>query len=168
MDQPGCILKPRKLIYQTQEGPFVEQTWQFEAPEVQWALDYWMGLRGNRQCPCWSEIDLFSYYKYARLMTIKDAINSGEDFLVRFWGTGIVDVLKYDASGKKLSEYYPAPYSAEMIEQHRLALLGDMPIRRWGNSLFPNREYIKYEIIQLPLSNDMGERAHVLTLTAFS
>ena len=101
-------------------------------------------------------------------MTVKDAINNGEDFFVRFWGTGIVDVLNYDASGKKISEYYPIPNAAEMIEHHRLALLGDVPVRRWGNSLFPNRDFIKYEIIQLPLSNDKGERAHVLTLTAFS
>lgn len=149
------------------EGPFHEQTWAFEAPAVNWMLDYWNALRRDRSCPAWSDVDLLSIYKYARLMTVKDAICGNDDFVVRFWGTEIVNVLQYDATREKISEYYPKQKSTDVIEVHRLALLENVPVRRWGKSVFPNRELTNFETIHLPLFNDAGERVHVITLTAF-
>ena len=98
------ILKKMKLTEKNSrphEGPFHEQTWAFEAPAVNWMLDYWNALRRDRSCPAWSDVDLLSIYKYARLMTVKDAICGNDDFVVRFWGTEIVNVLQYDATREK-------------------------------------------------------------------
>jgi hypothetical protein len=149
------------------DGPFAEQTWDYESPDLVWLLDYWNSLRGDLPCPAWSAFDLLSIHKRARFMTVKDATDDGEDFLVRFWGTGLVSVLEYDGTGKRMSEYFPDINASNMLESHQLALRGDVPVRRWGVSQFPNQDYTTFEMIHLPLINDVGERAHVITLTAF-
>lgn len=149
------------------EGPFTEQTWEFKSADARWILDYWNKLRGERPRPKWKDVDLLDIYKIARLMTVKDAIDGGEDFLVRYWGAEITKFLKFEATGKRLSKYYPASDVESALKTHRLALLGDSPVRRWGDSQFPDRGLAKFEMIHLPLDNDAGERAHVMTFTTF-
>jgi len=149
------------------EGPFFEQTWEFESVDARWMLDYWQTLRGDRLRPAWSDIDLLKIYDHARAMTVKDAVDGGEDFRVRFWGTELTEFLEYDATGKRLSEYYPKSDVASILDTHRLALLGDKPVRRWGNSQYPGRGMAKFEMIHLPLDNNAGEPSHVITLTTF-
>jgi hypothetical protein len=150
------------------EGPHTEQTWDFTSADANWMLDYWNSLRGNNARPKWSDIDLMAVYQYARAMTVKDAIDDGKDFFVRFWGAELTEFLQYEATGKKLSEYYPERTVESALETHRLALFGDKPVRRWGDSQFPNRGLAKFEMIHLPLDNDAGERAHIITLTTFA
>lgn len=155
------------MIVSSVEGPFTEQTWEFESPNVLWMLNYWKNLRGDRARPTWSDIDLLAIHKYARAMTVKDAIDDGADFLVRYWGTELSEYLKYDATGKRVSEYYPKPGLAVALETHQLALLGNTPTRRWGSSMFSDHGMMKIEMIHLPLDNDAGKPAHVITLSSF-
>ncbi len=156
------------LPIQSVDGPFTEPTWDFQSDDVCWLLDYWEKLRGDQPCPRWTDVDLMEIYHSARAMTVKDAVDDGTDFLVRFWGTELTKFLTYDATGKKMSEYYPQSDVENALMAHRLALLGDTPVRRWGDSQFPDRGLAQFEMIHLPLNNDNGERTHVITLTTFS
>jgi len=155
------------LDLQSVDDSLFEQTWEFESDDAQWMLDYWQTTRSDRPRPAWSDIDLLKVYDHARAMTVKDAVNGGEDFLVRFWGTELAEFLEYDATGKLLSEYYPKSDVASILDTHRLALFGDIPVRRCGNSRYPERGMAKFEMIHLPLDNDAGEPSHVITLTTF-
>jgi hypothetical protein len=151
----------------TVEGPFTEQTWDFTTPALRWLLDHWLDKRGDRDCPRWRDIDLPSMYKYAPNIVVKDAIDGGRDFRVRYWGTAVTEWLRLDATGKLLSEYFPAAGRDRILESHRLALTGDMPIRRWGVSVYPERSYVAFETITLPLANDAGERAHIISMSLY-
>lgn len=152
---------------QSTEGPFIEQTWDFKSEETQWMLDYWNTLRGDRICPKWSDVDLLSIHQQARSISVKDAVDGGADFVVRFWGTELAAFLKCDPTGQKISAYFPPSSVASALETHRLALMSDTPVRRWGDSQYPDRELAKFEMILLPLENTAGERAHVITLSTF-
>ena len=149
------------------EGPFVEQTWEFHAPDLLWMLAYWDQRRGGRPCPRWRDIDLPAIYAYAPKIVVKDAIDGGRDFRVRFWGTDTADWLRFDATGKYLSEYFPAVGRDRILEAHRLALHGDIPVRRTGLSVYPDRSYVTFETIDLPLENDAGERAHIISMSRY-
>tara|TARA_R110001592_G_scaffold121569_2_gene327369 strand:- start:404 stop:922 length:519 start_codon:yes stop_codon:yes gene_type:complete len=151
----------------TVEGPFAEQTWDFTTPALRWLLDHWLDKRGDRDCPSWRDIDLPSMYKYAPNIVVKDAIDGGRDFRVRYWGTAVTEWLRLDATGKLLSEYFPATGRDRILESHRLALTGDMPVRRWGVSVYPERSYVAFETITLPLANDVGERAHIISMSLY-
>lgn len=149
------------------EGPFAEQTWEFTTPALRWLLDHWLDKRGGRDCPRWRDIDLPSMYKHAPNIVVKDAVDGGRDFRVRFWGTAVTEWLRLDATGKLLSEYFPAAGREQILEAHRLALTGDMPIRRWGVSVYPDRSYVAFETITLPLANDAEERAHIISMSLY-
>lgn len=149
------------------EGPFAEQTWDFTTPALRWLLDHWLEKRGDRDCPRWRDIDLPSMYKYAPNIVVKDAVDGGRDFRVRFWGTAVTEWLRIDATGKLLSEYFPANGRERILESHRQALTGDMPVRRWGISIYPERSYVGFENITLPLANDAGERAHIISMSLY-
>jgi len=149
------------------EGPFTEQTWEFTTPELRWMLDHWTEKRGGRRCPRWRDIDLPSIYQHAPKIVVKDAVDGGRDFRVRFWGTEITEWLRFDATGRLLSEYFPAAGRDAVLEAHRLALTGNAPVRRWGISAYPERGYIAFETIELPLENDAGERAHIISMAIY-
>jgi hypothetical protein len=149
------------------EGPFSELTWDVTTPKLRWLLDYWLEKRGDRDCPSWHDIDLPAMYKYAPNLVVKDAVDGGRDFRVRFWGTAITEWLRLDATGKLLSEYFPADGRPQILAAHRQALMGDMPVRRWGVSVYPDRGYVAFETLTLPLANDAGERAHIISMSLY-
>jgi hypothetical protein len=150
------------------EGPFVEQTWDFHSPDLQGLLEIWRDLRGTRACPRWRDINLPSLYRQAPNILIKDAIDGGRDFRIRYWGTVITEWLHFDGTGKLISQFYPEAGRAAFLEAHRLALFGETPVRRWGVSVYPSRDYASFEAMDLPLENDAGERAHIMTMTVYS
>lgn len=54
-----------------------------------------------------------------------------------------------------------------MLAAHQLALSGDIPVRRWGTSQYPERDHVSFDTILLPLDNDDGEPAHVMSMAVF-
>lgn len=148
-------------------GPFVEQTWEYEAPDLRWMLDYWQERRGDRERPRWRDIDLLAIYKYAPKIVVKDAIDNGADFVVRFWGTEITEWLNFDGTGKRLSDYFPKTDLENILSSHRLGLLGGIPVRRWGISRYPDRDHVAFDTITLSLDGDDDTPAHIITLTTF-
>lgn len=149
------------------DGPYLEQTWTFERPELKALLDYWMGRRGDRSCPRWRDIELPVIYQHAPHIVVRDAIDGGDDFVNRFWGTQITEWLRFDGTARRLSEYFPKAGLDAILTAHRLALFGDTPVRRWGTSVYPQRDYVAFETIDLPLENDAGERAHILSMSRY-
>jgi hypothetical protein len=152
---------------QTVEGPFVEQTWDVTTPELRELLDYWLEVRGDRSCPRWSDFQLPVIYKLAPHIVVKDAVDGGADFRNRFWGTAVTEWLRFDASGQLLSDYFPDAGRDMILDAHRLALHSDKPVRRWGISVYPDRNYVAFETLDLPLENDQGERAHIVSMTLY-
>ncbi len=149
------------------EGPFSEQTWDVTVPGLRQLLDHWLEKRGERDCPRWRDIDLPAIYKCAPNIVVKDAVEGGRDFRVRFWGTAVTEWLRLDATGKLLSEYFPANGREQILKSHREALMGDTPLRRWGISVYPDRGYVAFETITLPLANDAGARAHIISMSLY-
>ncbi|MEQ9681687.1 MAG: hypothetical protein RLO49_03175, partial [Rhodospirillales bacterium] len=54
-----------------------------------------------------------------------------------------------------------------MLESQRLALTSDLPVRRWGITAYAQPNMPTYEAIDLPLADDDGARAHVLSMYVY-
>lgn len=157
----------RRLGLQAVEGPFTEQTWDFTHPDHRWLLDYWNEKRGDRACPRWRDVSLLEMYKVAPKIVVKDAVDGGRDFRIRFWGTEITEWLRFDATGKLQSEYFPAAGLQTILDAHRTALTGDVPVRRWGVSVYPDRSYVAFQSIDLPMADDADARAYILSMSCY-
>jgi hypothetical protein len=65
-------------------------------------IDYWNELRGDVFAPLWKSFDFFNFSaKIISGMAVYDIIGNGENFKVRFWGTGMASAFGFDATGKK-------------------------------------------------------------------
>lgn len=153
--------------HQYLEGPFVEQTWEFERPEFRELLDYWKDRRQDRAAPRWRDVDLLAVYRLAPFITVKDALDGGTDFRNRYWGTQVAEWLRFDGTGRRLSDYFPKATLPATLAAHRLALHSDMPVRRWGVSAYPKRDHVAFEVITLALEDDAGNRAHLLSMSHY-
>jgi hypothetical protein len=146
---------------------FFEQTQSFDAWELRWLLDYWQGLRDGRDCPRLVDVGLPAIVRQAPKIIVRDAIDGGRDFVNRFWGSELRSWLGFDGTGQKVSEYFPQHARSAMLESQRLALTGELPVRRWGETAYSPPNPATYEAIDLPLTNDSGARAHVLSMYVY-
>ena len=70
------------------------------------ALALWDQWRGDRAGPTWAEIDLATLPPaLLPLTTVVDVIDDGQDYLYRFWGTGLTHLFGRDESGTHLSDH---------------------------------------------------------------
>lgn len=146
---------------------FFEQTQSFDAWELRWLLEYWQGLCDGPNCPRLIDVGLPAIVRQAPKIIVRDAIDGGRDFVNRFWGSELRSWLGFDGTGQRISEYFPRHACDAMLESQRLALTSDMPVRRWGVTAYPQPNPATYEAIDLPLADDDGARAHVLSMYVY-
>ena len=146
---------------------FFEQTQSFDAWELRWLLEYWQGLCDGRSCPRLIDVGLPAIVRQAPKIIVRDAIDGGRDFVNRFWGSELRTWLGFDGTGQRISEYFPRHARDAMLESQRLALTSDMPVRRWGVTAYARPNPATYEAIDLPLADDDGARAHVLSMYVY-
>jgi hypothetical protein len=158
----------RSEVRGPQEAAFTfEQTENFEAWQLKWLLDYWRSLQVDGACPRLVDIALPAIVRQAPKIAVRDAINGGEDFVNRFWGSELMTWLDYDATDKKLSEYFPKNTLRAMLDSQRLVLSGGRPVRRWGVTAYENAKQATYEAIDVPLADEDGNLAHVLSMYVY-
>ncbi len=160
--------KLRCELAQQQGAPFFfEPTQSFDAWELRWLLDYWQGLCDGPNCPRLIDVGLPTIVRQAPKIIVRDAIDGGRDFVNRFWGSELRNWLGFDGTGQRISEYFPQHARAAMLASQRLALESDTPVRRWGVTAYPQPNLTTYEAIDLPLADDDGARAHVLSMYVY-
>lgn len=146
---------------------FFEPTQAFDAWELRWLLDYWQGLCDGRDCPRLIDVGLPAIVRQAPKIIVRDAIDGGQDFVNRFWGSELRNWLGFDGTGQRISEYFPRHALDAMLESQRLALTSHSPVRRWGATAYTKPNLTTYEAIDLPLADDDGVRAHVLSMYVY-
>lgn len=129
------------------------------------ALDYWRSLTLDDRAPSWSEFDLMKLpLSLIPKCHVCDAVDGGKDFLCRFWGTGVTDLVGDDMTGKLISTMSPSTQFVDtMIREMRVTITSKEPRllsshlhHQYGSSIFQI-------LLRLPLANQHGEVAHCLT-----
>lgn len=140
----------------------------FRSPNCRRLLDYWLRLRGERARPAWADIDLMELRDITPYVLVRDAIDGGRDFGVRFFGTELVNHFQHDLSGKLLSERSD-PESFEILRQRFAAgLHADGPVRVVGYvDLVETQSQKTFEQAILPLDGSDGPPNHIISVYDF-
>lgn len=128
------------------------------SPKVREFFDYWCARCPKNDIPAWSDIDLMEIYHLSPKIVVKDAIDGGADFRNRFWGTDIVRIHDYDATGRVYADY-PELLSAEEEKNiHRSIMRDRAPVQVSGDmSAWRSKNHVRFEGIICPLKDADGE-----------
>ena len=108
-------------------------------------------------------------YDIAPNLMVRDALDHGQEFKCRYFGSKLVQVFGYDPTGKLLSEVYE-PVSFEIArDRYKTGLTAREPIRVVGyvdlvDTIVPRT----FEFIMLPLLGKIGVPEHILCSFDFS
>ncbi|MBX3494587.1 MAG: PAS domain-containing protein, partial [Parvibaculum sp.] len=86
----------------TEEPQFIDAP---EHPSVVALLAYFEDKRGTREMADRADINPPEIARYMPNMIIAEAVNDGEDFRTRLFGTALVELLGEERTGKLLSEF---------------------------------------------------------------
>lgn len=136
----------------------------FAAPELATLLAYWQEKRGaGRKMPARADIDpadpaLRSHIGYLILV---DVIGRPPRFRYRLVGSRITAEVGRNATGRWLDELYAPGDYRHMIPPYLWVVQHGAPLRSTGDLGFVERDWLRLEALDLPLSSD-GERVDVI------
>lgn len=118
-------------------------------------------LRGD-ELPRWQDFSFGDFTGWHRNVALSDISSASADPRFRIFGSGAVELLGEDLTGKQLTESVPAAevdgviaHFAQIRDHKLIGLLS-------GKLGKENREFIQFMVIELPLVNDAGEVSQIL------
>jgi hypothetical protein len=134
------------------------------APELREVKDYWNKKRGARDMPRRADVDPAELRRHLPFLFLIDVLDDARDFRFRLLGTEITDMLQRNSTGKTVREVY-AHAEPEimhwMLEVYGMAVTRKSPVLRRGTLGIVRKEFIAFESLHLPLSDD-GEHVNML------
>ena len=133
------------------------------APELREVKDYWLAKRGTRKLPRRADIEPVELRRHLPYLSLVEVLGDAEDFRFRLLGTEITHVLQRDSTGKTVREIYAQaePEALNwMLEVYRIAATRQCPVLRRGTLRVIHKDYIAFESLHLPLSDD-GDRVNM-------
>lgn len=133
--------------------------------------DYWKAravVAGDT--PKYSSVDLMDLYKVAPFLTIKDVIDGGQDFVIRYWGTELRRALGFEGTGMRISELQPEEMSRNLLVRYRRIYRSHVPeSRRAQIEHLAERRFVSYEVLHVPWLDPAGrDVAQIMTVYQFN
>jgi len=129
---------------------------QFINPQLPELLAYWNNKRQGRAMPSRADIDPFDLKKHLGNLVLIDVEHSATDFRLRYRlvGSNITARMGRDVTNK----YYDEVYDSDVVESANASFCwifeNRAPLRICGRAPTPDKAMYRYEILNLPLSND--------------
>jgi len=141
---------------------------QIAEPSLRLVYEYWLGKCEGGRAPGKGAIDVLDLAMFASKLILIDVIE-GDDFLFRLVGTDVAERFGIDPTGLCLSALPGDEFVSTSTEMMKAVTRERQPY--WHepkSSVFPNREYLTYEYIVLPLADESGAISQILTAIEFS
>lgn len=113
-------------------------------------LAMWRDRCTGHRLPARRDFDVLELKEYMGWLCVVEVLPGGEDLIYRLVGTGVVDRMGRDITGKRVSEVLPP--AALRIHQHLMR--HPQPLRTYGEIGWVGREFILHETLLLPLADD--------------
>ena len=160
----GSGERARKI---TDEPQFIDVP---EHPSVVELLAYFEGKRGTREMADRADVKPSEIARFMPNMIIAEAVNDGEDFRTRLFGTTLVELLGEERTGKLLSEFAEEGAIAkdkDAVQRRwlyisRKAYFGRKPIFAKVPFAASGRLYLVGHTISVPLTAGSAEPAQVI------
>jgi hypothetical protein len=140
-----------------------------EAPMLRSALAVWQAARGDKAMPSRADIDVLKIPRQVLSHILFIDIEPGppERFRWRLIGTHVTDMLGRDSTGRYFDELYPPEAAAVLLTGPRWAMAHKRPVRTLGNAAFADKQHIRSENLDMPLSEDGDRVSMIFIATVF-
>ena len=132
-------------------------------------LEYWRSLSSGGRVPAWDEFDLMELPLHiVPNINVFDAVDGGEDFKCRFWGSTHTEIWGREMAGKLLSGIHPSKsFFQTVLREMRTTITSKVP-RTTTSYLFNKNDIILFQVLlRLPLTDASGEVVHCLNCVKF-
>ncbi|UTW54286.1 hypothetical protein [Kordiimonas sp. SCSIO 12610] len=120
-------------------------------------LDIYYSKMSGGSIPRWSDFKIHDFAGWHPNMALSDKIEDGDDYIFRIFGTGFVDLFAQDFTGAPLCQSMAPGHVASSKQHFHKLEMG--PYIGWAKGVVPleGREYLPFEVIDLPLQNELGK-----------
>ena len=120
--------------------------------------------------PRYCDVDLMDLYKVAHLLTIKDVVDAGDEFLIRYWGSELSRALGFEGTGMRIGELEPEPMRKNLIERYRRICATKAPeSRRAKIEHLAHRKFATYEVLHVPWLDEQRDGvSQIMTVYEFN
>ena len=126
----------------------------FEDPRMVELLDYWRRKRGGRTMPSRADIDPIDLKAHLGNLCLIDVEQNPLRMRYRLIGSNITQKMGRDATGRYYDEIYAGQLLEDVQASFRWIVEHRAPLRTHGQAFYPDKNFYRYEIINLPLADD--------------
>jgi hypothetical protein len=125
-------------------------------PELQFILDHWNAIRGERAMPSRADIVLRDLKAQLGWISLIDVLPDTDDFRYRLIGTRIIRYFRGDTTGKTVTESFVLvpEAGAMMLALLRSVVQNRLVVRSFGNLAWMGNDFEDFESLFLPFSDD--------------
>ncbi|HMA16693.1 MAG: PAS domain-containing protein [Bacteroidota bacterium] len=121
----------------------------------------WQARCRDGALPRWKDFAMEDFRGWHRQLALSDITANG-DLYFRLFGSGAVELMGGDLTGKKLTDYFPAA-GQDGVLAHLIALRDGRQIGYLTTNLpIPGLEHRTFDVVELPLGNDGDEVSQLL------
>jgi hypothetical protein len=132
----------------------VDAELRFETPRLVDFVRYWEGKRRDARLPSRADIDALEMKRFLGDVFMLDVIGEPPRFRYRLVGVNIVREVGRDSTGRFQDEVYAPRQAAENDAHYRWICAHRRPTRNFGVINWVDRQFLRYEIANLPLARD--------------
>ena len=126
----------------------------FHDPHPLELLDYWNAKRGARAMPSRADVDPVELKAHLGSLVLIDVEHDPFRLRYRLIGEKITRAMARDNSGRYYDEIYSEALLGSIYKSFEWILAHKAPLRSFGEAFYPDKNHYRYEIINLPLSDD--------------
>ena len=139
----------------------VDPELRFEDPRLRDFVRYWQEKREGERLPARADIDPLELKPFMGDMFMLDVVGEPKRFRYRLIGTNIVARVGRDSTGKFQEETYSPEQAAQNNAHYRSICETKKPTRNFGVINWVGRNFLRYEIANVPLAGD-GETVDII------
>ena len=149
-------------------GPQAPDLWVGLDPELQFVdprppklLAYWEAKRPHGRLPARRDVDPAELREHLGNLVLIEVQRAPLRMRYRLIGSAITRAMQRDSTGKYYDEIYGPDLLAQIETSFRWLIENKAPLRASGEAFYPDKNFYRYEVINLPLADD-GENVDMV------
>ncbi len=107
---------------------------------------------------------MMDLYKIAHSMVVRDVVDRGRDYHIRYWGSEMTEAFGFDGTGKCVRDLVP-----ETLRDSAVALYDEIVATARSFTIVgsvihvPNKEHKTFEVVDMPLWDVSGNVSNIVS-----
>lgn len=126
----------------------------FEDPRPLKLLAWWQGKRKGGRLPARRDVEPTELKEHLGNLVLIEVERAPLRMRYRLIGSAITRAMQRDSTGKYYDELYGPEVLAQTEASFRWLIEHKAPLRASGEAFYPDRNFYRYEVLNLPLADD--------------